>query len=77
MYPAGQPEYDLDLELHAPVVPEKSKYEVLSTKVEVKLAKAEPKQWAALDRTGQQPAAGVAAPAAAATEARPPPPYAG
>lgn len=39
--------------------------------VEVRLAKAEPKNWPALDRGGEQAAVGVA------TEQKPPAPYAG
>ncbi|GAB4820816.1 hypothetical protein N2152v2_007862 [Parachlorella kessleri] len=71
--PDGQEDYSLDVALHAAVVPARSKYEVLSTKVEVKLAKAEPKQWASLDTAGQQLAVGAAVPVAAP----PPAPYAG
>ena len=61
------------MELHAPIIPDRSKYEVLSTKVEIKLVKVEPKQWVSLDTAGQQLAVGAAVPVAAP----PPAPYAG
>ena len=55
---AGQEDYCLDLQLHAPVVPEESRFEVLGTKIEIKLKKAlAGTQWAGLE------AAAAAAPA--------------
>lgn len=69
--PTGQEDYTLDLALHGEVVPGESRFEVLGTKVEIKLRKAEAQQWPALEQ-GQQradaEAAPVQAPAAAAAE---------
>ena len=41
----GQQEYELDAALHSAIVPEKSRHELLSSKLELRLAKAEPGHW--------------------------------
>lgn len=88
--PAGQEDYTLDLALHGEVVPGQSRYEVLGTKVEVKLRKQEAQQWPALEQgqpradAGAVPAQQLAASASAGQPASAPPaqatpayPYAG
>ena len=84
---AGQQAYDLDLALHAPVVPEQSRFEVLGTKIEIKLLKAVPgRQWAQLEAgaAGDSNGAGgtgvaeaPAAPTPAPAQPTPAYPYAG
>lgn len=89
---AGQEDYCLDLQLHAPVQPEESSFQVLSTKVAIKLKKAVAgTQWPGLEAgaaaapSPAQPApAAAAAPAAGEAGAAPAPagpslayPYAG
>ena len=67
--PAGQEDYCLDLQLHAPVDPERSRFEVLGTKIEIKLQKAEGgRQWPGLE-AGSSAAAAAAAPAVTAPAA--------
>jgi suppressor of G2 allele of SKP1 len=46
-------EYSLDLDLCGEVVPEESKYEVLSTKIEIRMKKATTAQWSSLEDNGQ------------------------
>ncbi|PSC71613.1 SGT1 A [Micractinium conductrix] len=70
----GQEDYCLDLQLHAPVDPERSRFEVLGTKIEIKLQKAEGgRQWPGLEASSSAAAAAAApavtAPAAAAAPA--------
>jgi suppressor of G2 allele of SKP1 len=68
-------EYSLDLDLALPVVPEACAYEVLSTKIEIKLKKAEVGiKWPGLERSTVPPgplpaAAAVPAPAASSAGA--------
>ena len=65
---AGQPEYELDVALHAPVVPEESRFDVLGSKVEVRLKKARPGEvWPQLEHAaGDKAAVGAAGSGAAA-----------
>ena len=54
----GQEDYSLDVPLAGAVVPEDSRLSVLSTKVEVRLKKAQPgEQWPALEAAAGPPAA--------------------
>lgn len=46
-------EYSLDLDLCGEVVPEESRYDVLSTKIEIKLKKTSTGQWPSLEDSGQ------------------------
>eukprot|EP01126_Amoeba_proteus_P065659 TRINITY_DN9377_c0_g2_i4.p1 TRINITY_DN9377_c0_g2~~TRINITY_DN9377_c0_g2_i4.p1 ORF type:complete len:281 (-),score=53.02 TRINITY_DN9377_c0_g2_i4:135-977(-) len=46
-------EFNLDWNLCGEVIPEQSKYEVLSTKIEIKLKKASPVLWKSLEGDGQ------------------------
>jgi hypothetical protein len=48
VFPDGK-KYTKDFALSQPIVPDKSKYEILSTKVEIKLAKVGATQWATLE----------------------------
>merc|ERR550532_2711957 len=57
--PTGS-EYSLELDLAHPVVPAQSGYKVLSTKIEIKLKKAEGVRWAALEGDGSAPLPGGA-----------------
>lgn len=57
-------EYSLELDLAHPVVPAQSGYKVLSTKIEIKLRKAEGVRWAALEGDGSAPLPGGTAPQA-------------
>jgi len=57
--PTGS-EYSLELDLAHPVVPAQSGYKVLSTKIEIKLRKAEGVRWAALEGDGSVPLPGGA-----------------
>lgn len=65
---AGQEDYCLDVPLHAPVVPEESRYQVLGTKIEIKMKKAVPgTQWPGLEAgAAAAVAAGSPVPAAPA-----------
>jgi len=63
--PTGS-DYSLELDLAHPVVPNQSGYKVLSTKIEVKLRKAEGVRWAALEGDGSAPLPGGSVPQAAA-----------
>lgn len=57
----GHPEYELDVELYAPVDPDASKYEVLGSKIEVALVKAVPgMHWADLEAASTTSIAAVA-----------------
>lgn len=47
-------EYQLNLDLAGPVDPTQSKFEVLSTKVEIKMKKAEAVQWKSLENQGEK-----------------------
>ncbi len=68
--PAGQEEYCLDLQLHAPVVPEESRFAVLGSKIEIKLKKAVAgTQWPGLEAGAAAAAPGSPAPAAPAAAA--------
>ncbi len=50
-------EYKLDVDLHGVVDPSASKYEILGTKVEIRLRKAEAVQWPSLEAgAGPKPA---------------------
>ncbi|KAK9825474.1 hypothetical protein WJX81_007655 [Elliptochloris bilobata] len=56
--PEGEPEYELDLDLAGEVVPAESRHELLKTKVEVRLRKATPATWPALEAaSGASPVA--------------------
>jgi len=59
-------EYTLELDLAHPVVPDQSSYKVLSTKLEIRIRKAEGVRWAALEGDGSAPVPGGAPPPAAA-----------
>lgn len=58
----GNEEYKLDVELYGKVVPEQCKYEVLSTKVEITLAKADTLQWPTLEKSNKVAAANYSTP---------------
>ncbi|KAL4443787.1 hypothetical protein ABPG75_011524 [Micractinium tetrahymenae] len=61
----GQEDFSLDLQLHAPIVPGESCFEVLGTKVEIKLKKAQTgRQWPGLEAGGAAAAAAPTTPAA-------------
>ncbi|KAF7036917.1 hypothetical protein CFC21_047432 [Triticum aestivum] len=49
----GEEPYHFQPRLFSKIVPDKCKYTVLSTKVEMRLAKAEPVTWTSLDYTGK------------------------
>jgi len=49
----GVEPYHFQPRLFAKIIPEKSKYQVLSTKVEIRLAKAEQLTWTTLDYSGR------------------------
>ena len=51
-------DYSLELDLAHPVTPEQSGYKVMSTKIEIKLKKAEGVRWAALEGDGSAPLPG-------------------
>lgn len=48
-------EYNLELDLCHPILPDRSSYKVLSTKIEVKLAKKDSIRWNALEGDGAAP----------------------
>jgi len=64
--PTGS-EYSLELDLAHPVVPAQSGYRVLSTKIEIKLRKAEGVRWAVLEGDGSVPLPGGAVPPTASS----------
>jgi suppressor of G2 allele of SKP1 len=64
--PVGS-EYSLELDLAHPVTPEQSSYKILSTKLEIKLRKAEGVRWSSLEGDGSTPLPGGALPSAAST----------
>ncbi|XP_010671588.2 protein SGT1 homolog B [Beta vulgaris subsp. vulgaris] len=47
----GEEPYHLQPRLYGKIIPAKCRYEVLSTKIEIRLAKAEPIQWTSLEFT--------------------------
>ncbi|XP_054787635.1 protein SGT1 homolog [Prosopis cineraria] len=49
----GEDGYTFQPRLFGKIIPARSRYEVLSTKIEIRLAKAEPLQWTSLEFTGQ------------------------
>ncbi|KAK2654000.1 hypothetical protein Ddye_013856 [Dipteronia dyeriana] len=49
----GEEAYQFQPRLFGKIIPDECKYEVLSTKVEIRLAKAEPIQWTSLEFSGQ------------------------
>ncbi len=59
-------EYSLELDLCHPVLPEQCSFKVLSTKIEVRLRKAEGIRWSDLEGDGSRPAVAPAAVSAAA-----------
>jgi len=59
--PTGS-DYSLELDLAHPVVPDQSSYRILSTKLEIKLRKAEGVRWSALEGDGSAPLPGGAPP---------------
>ena len=48
----GQQEYELDAPLQGQIAPDRSKYTILSTKLEIRLAKAHPGHWPDLTPSG-------------------------
>eukprot|EP00199_Chlamydomonas_sp_CCMP681_P002071 CAMPEP_0119102810 /NCGR_PEP_ID=MMETSP1180-20130426/1428_1 /TAXON_ID=3052 ORGANISM="Chlamydomonas cf sp, Strain CCMP681" /NCGR_SAMPLE_ID=MMETSP1180 /ASSEMBLY_ACC=CAM_ASM_000741 /LENGTH=398 /DNA_ID=CAMNT_0007087163 /DNA_START=27 /DNA_END=1223 /DNA_ORIENTATION=+ len=58
--------YNLDVELFGKIVPESCRYEVLRTKVEITMTKADGQQWASLEKSSQ-----VTAPSYSSLEAPP------
>eukprot|EP01127_Copromyxa_protea_P008447 TRINITY_DN1939_c0_g1_i2.p2 TRINITY_DN1939_c0_g1~~TRINITY_DN1939_c0_g1_i2.p2 ORF type:complete len:349 (+),score=108.71 TRINITY_DN1939_c0_g1_i2:2055-3101(+) len=46
-------EYSLDLDLCGEIIPEESRSDILSTKIEIKLKKSTPGQWPSLENTGE------------------------
>lgn len=55
--PTGS-EYSLELDLAHPILPLQSSYKIMSTKIEIKLKKAEGVRWAALEGDGSAPLPG-------------------
>ncbi|GLI58864.1 hypothetical protein VaNZ11_000629 [Volvox africanus] len=49
----GNEDYKLDTDLYAKIVPSECKYEVLSTKVEITMVKADQLQWGSLERSNK------------------------
>jgi suppressor of G2 allele of SKP1 len=47
--------FSLDLELSGEVIPSECSFEILSTKIEIKMKKASPVKWKTLENQGQQP----------------------
>jgi len=60
-------DYSLELDLAHPVIPDQSSYKVLSTKLEIKLRKAEAVRWNNLEGDGSAPLPGGALPSSSAT----------
>lgn len=58
----GQEEYKLDVELYGKVVPERCRAEVLSTKVEINLVKADNTAWPSLEKSDKVAAANYSTP---------------
>ena len=58
--PDRDTEYSLEVELAHPVMPAQSSYKVMSTKIEIKLKKAEGVRWSALEGDGSAPLPGGA-----------------
>jgi len=56
--PSSDKEYSLELDLAHPVTPAQSGYKVMTTKIEIKLKKAEGVRWAALEGDGSAPLPG-------------------
>lgn len=54
--------YELNLDLFAPIVPEKSSYNATAHKVEITLAKIDGTRWNALEKKKTEPAPVVAVP---------------
>jgi len=57
-------DYSLELDLAHPVLPDQSSYRILSTKLEIKLKKAEGVRWSCLEGDGSTPLPGGVLPAA-------------
>ena len=75
--PASGSEYSLELDLAHPILPLQSSYKIMSTKIEIKLKKAEGVRWASLEGDGSAPLAGGAiAPAPSSSGAAVKGPYA-
>ena len=51
-------DFSLELDLAHPITPDQSGYKVMSTKIEIKLKKAEGVRWAALEGDGSAPLPG-------------------
>lgn len=49
----GEDEYNFQPRLFGKIIPARSRFEVLSTKIEIRLAKAEPLHWTSLEYAGQ------------------------
>jgi len=62
-------EYSLELDLAHPILSLQSKYKIMSTKLEIKLKKAEGVRWAALEGDGSAPLPGGSAPPTATVKA--------
>lgn len=62
-------EFVLDIDLAHPIVPERSNFKVLSTKLEIKLAKRTGQRWAALEGDGTEPLAAPGTTGSAAASA--------
>ncbi|GMH41221.1 hypothetical protein BSKO_09131 [Bryopsis sp. KO-2023] len=60
----GDQDYELNLDLKSQIVPAESRYEVMSTKIEVKLKKANGRTWASLEKDEIAPKADSEKPAA-------------
>ncbi|KAK9820252.1 hypothetical protein WJX72_008100 [[Myrmecia] bisecta] len=54
--PSGEEEYTLSTDLYGKVVPTESKYEILGTKIEIRLKKADGLHWATLEKSGAKAA---------------------
>jgi len=75
--PLAGSEYNLELDLAGEVVPAESKYEFLSTKIEIKMKKAVVGlKWPGLEASAAAAALPTAMASAAAPAAKPPAPYA-
>jgi len=58
--PGSDSEYSLELDLAHPISPDQSSYKIMSTKIEIKLKKAEGVRWAVLEGDGSAPLPGGA-----------------
>jgi len=75
--PGSGSEYSLELDLAHPILHLQSSYKIMSTKIEIKLKKAEGVRWASLEGDGSAPLAGGAiAPAPSSSGAAVKGPYA-